>query len=180
MEHFIKPETTYSVLSVQIAVKHGEDSAIEAGINELIGPELGEGWIVDYSLSGSVQLVSSSQSPQQGELFKGTAAATGTNFADIIKTRENADIQFKEQDAFSVFSAAISEADFRLIKQVAGAFSKASDANTLLFDIDMPPQGMPASALIELGGRLLIETALKDHSATHLQLTIAEGDMVAL
>lgn len=179
MKHFLKPDTTYSVFSVQIAVKHSEDNAIEAGINELLGPELGEGWIVDYSLSGGARLVSSSQLPCQGELFKGAAATTGTNFADIIKTRRNADIQFKEQDTFSVFSAAISEADFRLIKQVAGAFSKASDANTLLFDIDMPPQGMPASALIELGGRLLIETALKDHSATHLELTIAEGDMVA-
>lgn len=179
MKHFLKPDTTYSVFSVQVAVKHSEDNAIEAGINELLGPELGEGWIVDYSLSGGARLVSSSQSPCQGELFKGAAAA-GTDFADIIKTRGNADIQFKEQDTFSVFSAAISEADFRLIKQVAGAFSKASDTNTLLFEIDMPPQGMPASALIELGGRLLIETALKDHSATHLQLTIAEGDMVAL
>lgn len=178
MKHFLKPNTTYSVFSVQIAVKHSEDNAIEAGINELLGPELGEGWIVDYSLSGDVQLVSSSQFPQQGELFKG-AATTGTDVADIIKTRENTDIQFKDKDTFSVYHATISEADFRLIKKAAGAFSQASDANTLLFDIEMPPQAMPASALIELGGRLLIETALKDNSATHLQLTIAEDDMVA-
>lgn len=78
MAHDIKPLATYSVVSLQLAVHSTDPDLIADGLNDFLRPEIGEGWIADYTLfnAGPPTLVTASSEPEEGELFHKTTLYT--------------------------------------------------------------------------------------------------------
>jgi hypothetical protein len=71
MAHDIKPKTNYSIVNVQLAIASTDSDEISDGLNELLRPEIGQGWIGDYEIHtlGQPRVVTSSSDPEEGEIF---------------------------------------------------------------------------------------------------------------
>lgn len=71
MPHDIKPATEHTVVTVQLAIHSTNPDEIHDGLNELLRPEIGEGWIADYALFQTPQatVVVAPDEPQEGEIF---------------------------------------------------------------------------------------------------------------
>lgn len=71
MAHDIKPLSKHSVINIQLAIHSTNPDEIADGLNELLRPEIGEGWIADYAFfhSDDPTIVTSSDAPEEGELF---------------------------------------------------------------------------------------------------------------
>mgnify|MGYP000616210694 CR=1 FL=1 len=73
--HDIKAAQTHAIISIEVAIApryaNCPDS-IADGLNELLRPEVGEGFIADYSLKRTdlPKLVVASSEPEEGELFE--------------------------------------------------------------------------------------------------------------
>lgn len=71
MAHDIQPNAHYAVVTVKLAVATICGDTAADGLNELLNPEIGEGFIADYALLHTDRpiIVESSDVPEEGELF---------------------------------------------------------------------------------------------------------------
>lgn len=71
MAHDIQANTPHSIVTVKLAIAAICGDTIADGLNQLLNPEIGEGFIADYALlhTHSPLIVHSSDEPEEGELF---------------------------------------------------------------------------------------------------------------
>jgi len=71
MAHDIKASTQYAIVTLQLAINDTDPNSIADGLNDLLNPEIGEGWIADYALLNTDEpfVTQSSPEPDEGELF---------------------------------------------------------------------------------------------------------------
>jgi len=77
MAHDIQPNEKYSIVTVKLALATVCGDTAADGLNQLLNPEIGEGFIADYAFynTDNPLIVTASDDPEEGELF----ADTGTN-----------------------------------------------------------------------------------------------------
>jgi hypothetical protein len=100
MSSDIKPNQTHAVITMQIALHSQNPDEIADGLNEFLRPEVGQGWIADYSFynTDNPLLVKASNSPVEGELFTTT---TGTLYPDMDKKAESLTLEYFEIDSLN-------------------------------------------------------------------------------
>lgn len=98
MSSDIKPNATHAVITMQIALHSQNPEAIADGLNEFLRPEVGQGWIADYSFynTDNPLLVIASNDPVEGELF---TTPTGTLYPDMDKKGEELTFENFEIDS---------------------------------------------------------------------------------
>lgn len=71
MAHDIQANTPHAIITVKLALATLCGDTIADGLNQLLNPEIGEGFIADYALlhTHSPLIVNSSDEPEEGELF---------------------------------------------------------------------------------------------------------------
>lgn len=82
MSHDIEPNSEYAIVTVKLALATICGDTAADGLNELLRPVIGEGFIADYAFYNTVDplIVKASKEPEEGELF----ADVGT-FVVMIK-----------------------------------------------------------------------------------------------
>lgn len=97
MSSDIRPNKTHAVITMQIALHSQNPDAIADGLNEMLRPEVGEGWIADYAFynTDNPLLVIASNNPIEGELF---TTPTGTLYPDMEKKGEELALEYFEID----------------------------------------------------------------------------------
>lgn len=76
MAHDIQPDENYSVVTVKLALANVCGDTAADGLNELLNPEIGSGFIVDYAFFNTENplIVTASSEPEEGELFADNCA----------------------------------------------------------------------------------------------------------
>lgn len=71
MAHDIQANTPHAIVTVKLAIAAICGDTIADGLNEMLNPHIGEGFIADYALlhTHSTLIVNSSEEPEEGELF---------------------------------------------------------------------------------------------------------------
>lgn len=81
MAHDIQPNTQYSIVTIKLALATTCSNTVSDGLNQLLNPEIGEGFIADYAFYNmqNLPIVTASDDPEEGELFADTGAGTNSN-----------------------------------------------------------------------------------------------------
>ena len=71
MKHDLKAQQPHTVLTLKLAFHSSDVNDIAGGVNQLLGPEINEGWLADYALCDNElpTIVTASSKPEAGELF---------------------------------------------------------------------------------------------------------------
>jgi hypothetical protein len=81
MSHHIQPNSLHSLITLELAIRETSPTEVTEGINQLLAPEIGEGWLADYQFinADNQPLVEASEEPKGGELFNAPQSKTIKN-----------------------------------------------------------------------------------------------------
>lgn len=81
MAHDIKPNEHYSIITVKLALATVCGDTAADGLNQLLNPEIGEGFIADYAFynTDNPLIVTASAEPEEGELFADKGVESNSN-----------------------------------------------------------------------------------------------------
>jgi hypothetical protein len=88
MSSDITPNETHAVITMRIALHSQNPDEIADGLNELLGGQVGKGWVADYAFynSDNPLLVIASETAEEGELFN---SPSGYLYPDMEKQAES-------------------------------------------------------------------------------------------
>ena len=71
MAHDITPNAPHAIITVKLALNTLCGDTAADGLNDLLNPEIGAGFVADYSLlhTDNPMIVHASEEPEEGELF---------------------------------------------------------------------------------------------------------------
>jgi hypothetical protein len=118
MSSDIKPNQIHSVITLQLAIHSQDGDFVADGINELLRPEIGEGFIADFTFFNTDDpiLVKASNDPEEGELF---IIPETTLYPDMDKQALALVLEYHELDDISDMSQEVVDGVDHQVAEVA-------------------------------------------------------------
>lgn len=157
MSSDIKPNETHAVITMKIALHSQNPDEIADGLNELLGGQIGKGWVADYEFynSDNPLLVIASEMAEEGELF---TSPSGYLYPDMEKKAESLTLEHFAIDSLDDICQNQIDGLDHMVASVVSNLSRNEELSSAIALLENSHQNVAAML------RALVDTSLmRDH-----------------